>query len=71
MPLPNRKLISDINEFRTHDTTHGAEAAYQISNHSNQWLLSFSRQKYTYVWTMVKLNAPDAYWRGHKYIIYI
>ena len=35
----NRKLMSDINEIRIHNTTYGAKAAYQISNQSLRRLL--------------------------------
>lgn len=33
-------------------------------NHSNQWLT----EKKMYGWTAVKINATEAYWRGHKII---
>ena len=42
LSLVNRKLICDIHESRTHDTTHDAKATYKISNHSHKRFLSFS-----------------------------
>ena len=38
----NKESTCGIHVSHTHDTTHSAEAIYQISNHSHKQLQSFS-----------------------------